>query len=104
MFQPKFHAKVASGEKRQTIRPPRKRPIKAGDRLSLRAWTGAAYRSPQRELRAAVCEAVECVTIGKNFADDDEARRDGFKDSAEMREWFRKVHGLPFTGDRISWA
>jgi len=105
MFQPQFHRAIETGEKLQTIRPPRIRPIRPGDSLSLRAsWTGAAYRSPQRELRRAVCQGVERITIGEDFADDDEARRDGFADAAAMRDWFRRVHGLPFTGDRISWT
>ena len=85
MFQPRFHDAVAAGEKTQTIRPPRKRPIRVGDSLSLRAWTGAAYRSPQCELRRATCVAASRVVIGADFADDGEARRDGFGDAAEMR-------------------
>ena len=104
MFQPRFRDAVSAGEKTQTIRPPRKRPIRVGDCLSLRAWSGAAYRSPQCELRRATCLAVSRVVIGADFADDGEARRDGFGDAAEMREWFSRAHGLPFVGDRISWA
>lgn len=104
MFQPQFHSAVATGEKLQTIRPPRKRPIRQGDVLSLRAWTGSPYRSPQRELRKSVVQSVQRIIVGEDFADDDEARRDGFADAVEMRNWFRRVHGLPFTGDRITWA
>lgn len=104
MFQPQFHKAVESGEKRQTIRPPRKRPIKAGQELSLRAWTGKPYRSAQREIKKAVCQSIEPIRIDETFSDDDEARRDGFSDAEEMREWFRSTHGLPFSGDRIRWA
>lgn len=104
MFQPQFHDAVGSGQKMQTIRPPRKRPVKVGDTLSLRAWIGAPYRSQQRELRVATCTAVDRITIDAQFSDDAEARRDGFSDAAEMRDWFARVHGLPFTGDRIAWA
>lgn len=103
LFRPQFHEAVRSGEKRQTIRPPRKRPIMPGDRLSLRAWAGAPYRSKQRELRQAICERVERIEIGEDFADNAEAARDGFPNAAAMRDWFRVHHSLPFVGDRISW-
>lgn len=103
MFQPQFHSAVQSGDKQQTIRPPRKRPIRTGDRLSLRAWTGAPYRSKQRELRAAICQDVQPIEIGADFDDDDEALRDGFGTAGEMRDWFARVHGLPFRGVRVSW-
>jgi hypothetical protein len=103
LFQPQFHEAVLTGTKRQTIRPPRKRPIRPGDRLSLRAWTGAPYRSKQRELRQAICECVERIEIGEDFADNAEAARDGFPSASAMRDWFRAQHGLPFVGDRIAW-
>ena len=103
MFQPQFHQAVERGQKRQTIRPPRKRPVKVGDTLSLRTWSGAPYRSPQRELLRATCTAVDRITIDADFADDAEAMRDGFADAAEMRSWFARVHGIPFSGDRIAW-
>lgn len=104
MFEPKFHRAVEAGKKCQTIRSPRKRPIRPGDQLSLRAWTGAPYRSPQRELRKAICQDVQQIIVGEDFSDDEEARRDGFSAAIEMREWFARVHGLPFVGDRITWA
>jgi len=104
IFSTRFHAAVESGEKRQTIRPTRKRPIRIGDPLSLRAWTGAPYRSPQRELRSSICIDVTPFIITEDFTDNEEAIRDGFEDAVEMKAWFRNVHGLPFTGDRIRWA
>lgn len=103
MFNPQFHGPVRRGEKCQTIRPPRKRPIRPGDQLSLRAWIGQPYRSKQRELRAAVCLCVDRATIAVDFADDAEAQRDGFPGAPEMRRWFEDHHDLPFTGERITW-
>lgn len=108
MFQPAFHEAVTTGAKRQTIRPPRKRPIRPGERLSLRAWTGTPYRSPQRVLREARCQGVERVVIDFCFDDDAEALRDGFESAEDMRDWFIDHHALPtpiepFVGERISW-
>jgi hypothetical protein len=76
--------------------------------LSLRAWDGAPYRSKQQVLREVRCVAVDRITIDLYFADDAEARRDGFADAEEMLDWFLDHHGLPsptepFVGDRISW-
>jgi len=104
LFSPRFAPSVQAGTKRQTIRRPRKRPIRPGDQLSLRAWTGAPYRSKQRVLGVGVCQAVQPVTIGADFADDAEARRDGFTDAGDLRQWFEATHGLPFHGLRICWA
>ena len=103
IFQPQFCSAVQSGAKTQTIRPPRKRPIRVGDPLSLRAWSGKPYRSKQSILAFGVCSAVEEITINDDFADEAEARRDGFKTAAEMRDWFAETHGLPFRGVRVSW-
>lgn len=104
MFQPQFHDAVQSGAKTQTIRPPRKRPIRVGDPLSLRAWTGAPYRSKQRILEFGICSAVDQITIGDDFSDDADALRDGFESAREMRDWIAEAYGLPFVGVRISWA
>lgn len=119
MFKEQFAAKVASGEKRQTIRPPRKRPIKPGDKLSLRKWSGSAYRSPQVKLLESVCEKVSTILIDESFKEftfvvDGErlnqeqwaklARADGFHCTTDMLDWFRKTHGLPFAGVMIHWA
>ena len=108
LFQPQFHAAIRSGTKHQTIRLPRKRPIRPGDELSLRAWSGKPYRSKQQELATSVCAKAEHVTIDFYFDDDAEARHDGFADAEEMREWFMDNHGLPtptqpFVGTRIVW-
>jgi hypothetical protein len=120
MFQDRFAPKVESGEKRHTIRPPRKHPIKAGDILYLKAWTGLPYRSKTRALRKPViCLLVRKVSIGidgksrsylalggrrlSRGAWDDMARLDGFSGYREMLIWFIKTHGLPFEGVLYEW-
>ena len=112
LFQDWKAAKVKDGSSLQTIRPPRKRPIHPGDELSLRRWTGKPYRSKQEVLREAVCSEVMGIEISKLFVTysvpgpglDALAHADGFRDWPEMREWFRKTHGLPFVGVLIRWA
>ncbi len=131
MFQPRFAPKVQSGAKTQTIRPERKRPIKVGDRLSLRRWTGLPYRTPQQVLQEAVVLSVKpvkltvttktfwdgesCVSLFIRIADtllmesqmDLFAKADGFASVAEMSLWFMANHELrpsrPFTGICIKW-
>jgi len=115
----RFAALVESGAKRQTIRPPRKRPIKVGDTLDLRKWSGRAYASKQVKLRTAVCEGVITATVdetGVTLVNGDSklrlegvnglwfAQQDGFHTFADMKDWFESTHGLPFTGDLIRWG
>lgn len=57
-FKARFTELVASGAKRQTIRPTPKRMPKPGDWISLRCWTGRPYWSKQRVLRDAVIAVV----------------------------------------------
>jgi len=123
MFQPRFALAVACGAKRQTIRP--RAGCAAGDELSLRRWAGKPYRSKQVEIMRATCTGVQQVFIDADIGcwprswifiniDGGEelsarqaerfARDDGFASRAEMREWFDRVHGLPFCGDLIRWA
>ncbi len=113
LFQPRFAELVASGRKLQTVRPvPRRRP-RPGDTLSLRAWSGKPYRSPQRILATAEVESVCDLTLDAdeltidghpiNLARDTFARVDGFADFADMVAWFRAQHGLPFRGIVITW-
>ncbi len=115
LFQPRFAELVAAGTKRQTIRLVRRstiRPIRVGDELSLRRWSGAPYRSKQIVLRHEICRHVEEIKLwrnnfrmGKNYAEDVDnfAADDGFADYAEMMDWFERTHGLPFTGVLIGW-
>lgn len=121
MFKAQFEDQVASGTKRQTIRPARKRPLKIAAILSFRVWTGLPYRSKQREIARGTLESVEeieirqdGVTIGLPGSDrigwragssglETFARADGFGSWEEMRAWFDKQHGLPFTGELNKW-
>lgn len=113
-----FKDKILSGEKKQTIRLPRKNPIKAGDRLYL-YWH---QRSPNNELLLeTVCVGVNTVKVSQatvyiydenllfHKSINDEAKlntfaiADGFNDWNHMREWFQQQHGLPFEGVLIKW-
>ena len=113
-FKAQFADDVASGKKRQTIRAPRKdgRCAKPGDRLQL--YTGMRSKSCRKLVEPdPVCKWVNGIIIeqpGIRYTDGSEcmtpdvvARRDGFRDWPEMRDWFQKVHGLPFHGFLIRW-
>ena len=120
LFQERFAPLVAAGTKRQTIRKTAR--CKVGDWVSLRRWSGKAYRSKQEVLRTDVCTAVVQVRIDRDsvyfdaakYSERQRARSerhldriavlDGFKDWAEMRDWFESVHGLPFSGWLIEWS
>lgn len=114
-FQPRFAPLVRACTKTQTIRPQRKRPIRVGDWLSLRRWTGLPYRSKQEELRRSHCTYIGSVRMGTvalgidghsldQMDKDAFARRDGFTHHDEMVAWFESTHGLPFEGTLIRWA
>jgi hypothetical protein len=112
MFKPQFAPLVESGAKSQTVRPTPARMPKAGDRISLRAWTEKPYRSPQRILREATisevahCEITETGVILNSYAEpcDAFAKADGFHDFTALRDWFKEQHGLPFEGILIRWT
>ena len=94
-----FIDKVESGEKRQTIRLHRKRPIKVGDTLYL--FTGMRTKGCRRltvqfapDWRG---DRVRCTeTFSRRWGDlrDDEAiaRADGFASANEFRAWFERMH------------
>jgi hypothetical protein len=125
-FQPRFVPKVEAKTKLQTIRGVRKRPIKVGDMLSLRTWTGRPYNSPQRillpdvpctrtcrvminfdriiyrdETEIAVIERASC---GGHSDLNEEARKDGFESWIDLISWFDGNHALPFEGVLIGWG
>lgn len=116
MFQPRFAPLVESGAKAQTVRPTPKRMPKAGDPISLRAWTGLPYRSKQRVLREATITQVAPLVVDEFGVRTMEpgcetrfdrlafAQADGFRGWDEMRDWFQETHGLPFRGVLIRWA
>lgn len=114
-FQKQFADAVERGEKRQTIRAIRKDkrlPAKRGAVIAL--YTGMRTRGCRR-LGYAMCENVRPIKIteGVVFCDDGWirtpeqleafARADGFMDWADMLAWFKKTHGLPFSGHLIEW-
>lgn len=110
-FKEQFAPAVESGEKTQTIRKIRKRPIKVGDTLYLKTGMRTKYC---RSLGTAVCTKVTPCEIyplmvafrgrallaaqANRFA-----RKDGFDDMDAMVAWFERQHGLPFRGVVIEW-
>ena len=120
LFQQQFIEPIRRGTKTQTIRRFRRRLIEPGSKLSLRAWTAAAYRSPQGLIRPdpVTCLSVEHIEMDfrlcsvriagsemKATAFDAFARRDGFKHFAELLDyWLRQNSGLTFEGQLIRWA
>ncbi len=84
-----FKDKILSGEKCQTIRLPRKKPLKKGETLYL-YW----------KLRTKECEflmKVNCSEVvikkWKDIKGDLElARRDGFEDLESFQDWFMRYN------------
>lgn len=122
-FKPRFAAKVATGEKRQTIRAVgKRRPPRVGDPLML--YTGLRTDAC-RKLLDAVCTAVEPISIeperravrmvrgyGENkwWADIDQeeidvlAQADGFDDAEAFFAFFREQYGRStLSGYLIRW-
>jgi hypothetical protein len=105
LFQDRFATLVQSGQKKQTIR--KKARCKVGDELSLRKWAGKPYRSKQETLLNTRCAEVLDVIVDEGKSEPESeafAKADGFKSLAEMQDWFRKTHGLPFEGKLIVWV
>lgn len=114
-FQKQFAPDVKSGKKRQTIRAPRKNPIKEGDTLYL--YTGMRTKQCEK-LKEVECTGVVDFRIIANGAGctvgqhslyyldqlDSIADADGFLDWFEMVKWFSQTHGLPFEGNLILWS
>lgn len=112
MFKPQFAPLVAAGTKRQTIRPIPKRMPKVGDHESWREWTGKPYRSKTRKLAQVELTEVTPIRIDDgltmkvgevelgetDMSQVSVAHDDGFNTLRDMRIWFKKHHGLPFTG------
>lgn len=119
-FHPRFVDAIRFGTKRQTIRAPRRHPIKVGDTLYL--FTGLRQANCAR-IGEADCKSVERVTI--SFLSkaveigepargrvltlksdlDAFARRDGFDDWRAFADFFARAHrgAVVFTGDLIRW-
>lgn len=110
-FKKRFAEAVEAGWKLQTIRAPRKRPIKPGDRLYL--YTGMRTKGC-RKLGEGRCTATTKIGVREHGITcglqiviarwrESFAELDGFGSWIEMREWFRKEYELPFTGVLIEW-
>jgi len=86
-----FWKQILDRRKTQTCRKPRKkRPIKEGDVLYL-YWKVRVPKvfKPIHLILKTTCVKVERKKKYSEFAFDDAfARRDGFRDSKELREWF----------------
>ena len=112
-FKERFVPLIESGQKRSTIRAVRLdgRVPKPNEELQL--YTG---------MRTKACRLIgvkRCVGVAKIKIEEDGiteakrklplleadylAERDGFKDQAELIEWFKAEHGLPFQGNIIVW-
>lgn len=109
-FQGRFAPLVATGQKRQTIRPNRKlRHAKPGEAVQL--YTGmrgihckllalgtCQFSTPCRIEETGILLGGELVVSLDNFAE-----ADGFANFREMKAWFAETHGLPFEGTLITW-
>jgi hypothetical protein len=85
-------------QKNQTIRTPRKNPIKKGDKLTF-YWK---QRVPKHKKSVHLLGTAECIAVKTvryvDFAHSNEiARSDGFTDHFELQEWF----GDPFENGHI---
>lgn len=112
-FKKRFAPLVESGKKRQTIRAKRRdgRNPHPGETLYL--YTGLRTKGC-RKIGEVTCLGVQEITIDPtdinlsgtwlNIAGREAmARADGFKDFAEMRDFFDREHGIPFSGLLIQW-
>lgn len=99
-----FWKLIQSGEKKQTIRLPRVRPIKPGDKLTL-YWKVRVPREkkPIHYIGAYTCIEVVRTTLFQMWDDEENAIADGFKDLEEFREWFEGPEPLR-EYDIIKWG
>lgn len=120
-FKPQFAPLVEAGTKLQTVRRTPKRMPQPGWLIDCRTWTGLPYRSKQRQLLVGEITRVSRIEIASDHyiwerpefsglvrceddpRNDDFAKADGFGSWAEMVDWFRAQHGLPFNGILIQW-
>ncbi|MBN8246229.1 MAG: ASCH domain-containing protein [Verrucomicrobia bacterium] len=123
-LQDRFVDAVRAGDKITTIRPLSMRNAipEAGELIRFYRWTGRPYRSKQAVVgcfritkcmpvvvsRACISTPVQrpgwketmMATVGRF---EDVYRDEGFQSWNDLIEWFRKHHGLPFTGMMIGW-
>lgn len=84
-----FWVQILEREKNQTVRPPRKRPIKPGEILHI-YWKVRVPKDkkPVHKLGTANCLYVQRLTYADFYWDDAFAEADGFVDRKELQEWF----------------
>ena len=111
-FKPQFADMVASGQKTQSIRKLGGIPWKVGDKAHL--FTGLRTKGC-RKLGVGLVTSVTQININRDEivvwdmdlpipeTRDKFAELDGFRCWSEMRDFFEKTHGLPFTGILIKW-
>jgi hypothetical protein len=113
-FKSQFARKVETGEKRHTVRAPRKDGQRPRTGTPFYGYEGMRTKKC-RQLLASQIVAVQDILIEEDgrfmvggrwlTADDAEAfaKADGFTSVTEMVEWFKAQHGLPFIGHLIHW-
>lgn len=112
-FKKQFAPMVESGSKRQTIRARRKDGRNPQPGQTLYLYTGMRTTGC-RKLKEVMCESCETIFIGltdiyvgtKHLSVEEKhdlAIKDGFKYMDELREFFLKIHRLPFYGFLIKW-
>ena len=111
-FKAQFAPAVEAGQKLQTIRLQRKRPIKAGDTLHL--FTGQRTKACRR-LGITRCESAEPIEIHPGHISvsgcvlsvterEELARADGFDNLSRFYDFFIEQYGIPFSGALIKWS
>lgn len=113
-FKYRFARKVETGEKRHTIRAPRKdgkRPVVG---TPFHAFEGMRTKKCRRLLTSRICAVQDIVIeengrilVGGRWLPVDDAHAfavaDGFTSANELFEFFKTEHGLPFIGHLIHW-
>lgn len=110
-FREEFVEAIISGEKRQTIRPVRKNPIRAGDTLYI--YTGMRTKNC-RKVSTVRCVSVDSIEIHPGLIRlngamvfphklDEFIKADGFDRRYKFFEFFKLQYGLPFRGVVIRW-
>jgi hypothetical protein len=99
-----FYKLILSGEKKQTVRKPRKRPIKEDETLHF-YWKQRTPmdQKPIHLIGKSVCTLVERVKKIDFIYDKGFALADGFGSLKEMQEWFG-LNDLHEEYDVIHWG
>lgn len=113
-FKNHFEQPILAGVKDCTIRARRKdgkARAREGEMISLRVWSGAPYRSKQREFAQRTVKFIFPVRVnwsGIRRADthvsldrSKMAKALGFQNWIEARKWYEAAHGLPFDGELL---